>query len=50
MVMKGFNDNNPTGNYFLRFSDIYTGCTTPDITTERFYGAGAYSAIATCSA
>ncbi|MEO5945853.1 MAG: LamG-like jellyroll fold domain-containing protein [Chitinophagaceae bacterium] len=38
MVMKGFNDNNQIGNYFIRFSDVYTGCTTPDITTERFYG------------
>lgn len=40
MVMKGLNDNNPTGNYFIRFSDVYTGCTAPTTTEERFYGAG----------
>jgi gliding motility-associated-like protein len=40
MVMKGDNDNNPTGNYYIRFSDFYTGCTAPTTTQERFYGTG----------
>ena len=37
MVMKGDADY-LSGNYSLRFSDVYTGCTTPTITEERFYG------------
>jgi gliding motility-associated-like protein len=45
MVMKGFNDNNPAGNYYIRFSDVYTGCTTPTTTQERFNGTGVVSPL-----
>jgi PKD repeat protein len=38
LVMKGDNDYLP-GNYSLRFSDAYTGCTDPKITKEMFYGS-----------
>jgi Concanavalin A-like lectin/glucanases superfamily/Secretion system C-terminal sorting domain len=40
MLMKGDLDYVP-GTYFLRFSDIITGCTsTPTTTDEQFYGSG----------
>ena len=39
LVMKGDADYLP-GNYSLRFSDAYTGCTNPTTTQERFYGPG----------
>ena len=40
MLMKGDQDYLP-GNYFLRFSDIITGCDTSATTTdEQFYGFG----------
>ena len=38
MLMKGDADY-LAGNYFLRFSDIYTGCTNPNTALERFYGS-----------
>gem|GEM_PF-867198 len=37
LVMKGDIDYK-RGNYFVRFSDAYTGCTDPTTKTERFYG------------
>jgi PKD repeat protein len=41
LLMKGDNDY-LSGNYSLRFSDVYTGCTNPTINEERFYdGNGA---------
>lgn len=39
IIMKGDDDYLP-GNYFIRFSDVYTGCTAPKTTEERFYGEG----------
>ena len=44
LVMKGDADY-LTGNYFLRFSDAYTGCTNPTTTQERFYGPGVISQL-----
>ncbi|MFT3907938.1 MAG: LamG domain-containing protein [Ferruginibacter sp.] len=35
LLMKGDEDYYP-GNYSLRFSDVYTGCTSPTTTEERF--------------
>jgi len=44
MLMKGDADYLP-GNYSLRFSDVYTGCTAPTTKEERFYdAAGAVAA------
>src|ERR1039457_2617796 len=39
MIMKGDADYLP-GNYFIRFSDVITGCTNPTTTDEQFYGTG----------
>lgn len=44
LVMKSDNDYLP-GNYFLRFSDAYTGCTNPTIAAERIYGPGVISQL-----
>ena len=44
MVMKGDVDYVP-GIYSLRFSDVYTGCTAPTTTQERFYDG--FAVIAT---
>ena len=38
--MKG-NADYLAGNYFVRFSDVYTGCTAPTTANERFYATGA---------
>ena len=40
LIMKGDRDYQP-GNYFIRFSDVYTGCTDPTTKSERFYGQAA---------
>ena len=39
MVMKGDADY-LSGNYFLRFADVITGCTTPTTSHELFFGTG----------
>jgi len=39
LVAKG-DDDYLEGNYSLRFSDAYTGCTDPDASKEMFYGVG----------
>jgi PKD repeat protein len=45
MVMKGDIDY-LEGNYSVRFSDAYTGCTDPTTTKEMFYGAPGIAAPA----
>ena len=43
MVMKGDADY-LLGDYFIRFSDVITGCTAPKTTDEQFYGTGIVAA------
>ena len=43
MVIKGDMDYLPE-YYFMRFSDVYTGCTAPTTTQERFYSTGTIAA------
>ena len=39
MLVKADGDYFP-GEYHMRFSDVYNGCTTPSVDSERFYSTG----------